>query len=281
MVNNEPEMIYHYTGIEGLRGILQSQSLWVTDFHFLNDFTELFIFGRLLKNKSRADAATKEIVHSVLDGIYGLLENVDDPLAFQIYISSFSKGDLLSQWRGYGEYAIGFDRKELNALRTQEFHQENVFAFFYFDKVVYGAEELIPPELEKDVEEILNILPQYGLHEENEKFQCVEKILRCMCRFKDQGFQEENEYRLVFGCRVSELNKPCLKEIKYRNVRGTLVPYILLFDHNDEEARLPIKEIIIGPSRDADLRIRSVEALLKQLGIDAKVRKSVLPYREF
>ena len=281
-LKNKPEIIYHYTGIEGLRGILESQSLWATEFHFSDDYKELLMFRGLLGNEllSRANAITKVIVQSVLNGVYGLLENVDDPLAFKIFISSFSKkGDLLSQWRGYGEYAIGFDHKELNALRTKEFHQDDVCAFFYFDKVVYGVEEKIPPELKKDVDQILNVLRQYKSCEENERFQCVEKFLRCMCRFKHQGFEEEKEYRLVFGCRVSELNKPYAKEIQYRNVRGTLVPYIALFARNEEEVKLPIKEIIIGPSRDADSRIRSVEALLKQLGIDAKVKKSIIPYR--
>jgi len=277
-------MIYHYTGIEGLRGILESQSLWTTDFHFLKDFTELLIFRGLLENEllSRADATTKEIVHGVLDGIYGMLENMNDPLALQIYISSFSmERDSSSQWREYGQYAIGFDYKKLDALRTKEFHQyKKVVKFSFFDDVVYGVVNRIPQELEKDVDEILNILRQYSSYEEKKRRQCTEKFFRCMCRFKDEGYRKENEYRLVFFCRKSELNKPRSKEIKYRNVCGTLVPYIALFAQNDEEVTLPIKEIIIGPSRDTDLRIRSVEALLKQLGIDAEVKKSVIPYRE-
>jgi|LQYC01.1.fsa_nt_gi hypothetical protein len=285
MENNEQPLIYHYTGIEGLQGILQSQSLWATDFHFSNDYTELLMFKELMGNEllSRADATTKKIVSIVLNGIYGLLEKMDDPIALQIYISSFSKeGDLLSQWRGYGEYSIGFDYKELDALGTKEFHQDNGGAFFFFEDVVYGVKEKIPPELEKDVAEILTILRQYSSYEEEERLhQCIEKFFRCMCRFKHEGFQEENEYRLVSFCRVSELNKPYAKEIQYRNVSGTLVPYIALFAQNDQTVRLPIKEIIIGPSRDADLRIRSVEALLKQLGIDAEVKKSGIPYRGF
>jgi len=282
-LKNEPEIIYHYTGIESLRGILESQSLWATDFHFLNDCRELFIFRDLLRNEllSRADAITKAIVYGVLDGIYGMLENMNDPLALQIYISSFSTvRDLLSQWRGYGQYAIGFDYKKLDALRTKEFHQyKKVVKFSFFDDVVYGVVNRIPQELEKDVDEILNILRQYSPYEEKKRRQCTEKFLRCMCRFKHEGFLEENEYRLVFFCLRSELNKPRAKEIKYRNVCGTLVPYIVLFAQNDEEVRLPIKEIIIGPSRDTDLRIRSVEEFLEKLEIEAKVSESGIPYR--
>jgi hypothetical protein len=112
-LKNEPEIIYHYTGIEGLRGILESKSLWATDFHFSNDYTEMCLFGKLLLTKLSLPGNSKiAIMESVINGMRGLLENMDDPLALQIYISSFPKeGDLLSQWRGYGEYAIGFDYK--------------------------------------------------------------------------------------------------------------------------------------------------------------------------
>lgn len=33
--------IYHYTGLNGLRSIIESDSLWTTHFSFLNDNNEL------------------------------------------------------------------------------------------------------------------------------------------------------------------------------------------------------------------------------------------------
>lgn len=33
--------IYHYTDLNGLKGIIESNSLWATNFRFLNDAAEL------------------------------------------------------------------------------------------------------------------------------------------------------------------------------------------------------------------------------------------------
>jgi uncharacterized Fe-S radical SAM superfamily protein PflX len=39
--DREIESIFHYTTAEGLKGILTSQTLWATDFRYLNDTEEL------------------------------------------------------------------------------------------------------------------------------------------------------------------------------------------------------------------------------------------------
>jgi hypothetical protein len=39
-----PTKLYHYTGLQGLSGILQSNTLWATDFRNLNDSSEL-VYG--------------------------------------------------------------------------------------------------------------------------------------------------------------------------------------------------------------------------------------------
>ncbi len=36
--------LYHYTTWGGLKGILQTQSLWATNYKFLNDYSELVLF---------------------------------------------------------------------------------------------------------------------------------------------------------------------------------------------------------------------------------------------
>lgn len=35
-----PERLYHYTSIDGLKGILDSRCLWASQIHFLNDTKE-------------------------------------------------------------------------------------------------------------------------------------------------------------------------------------------------------------------------------------------------
>lgn len=42
--------LYHYTTLEGLKGILETQTLWATHFEFLNDSSELSTFKDILSN---------------------------------------------------------------------------------------------------------------------------------------------------------------------------------------------------------------------------------------
>jgi hypothetical protein len=37
MPKSPPEELYHYTGIHGLKGIVESQTLWATHYKYLND----------------------------------------------------------------------------------------------------------------------------------------------------------------------------------------------------------------------------------------------------
>src|SRR5262245_39979140 len=39
-----PDELYHYTGIRGLKGIINSQTLWATHYRYLNDTEEVTLF---------------------------------------------------------------------------------------------------------------------------------------------------------------------------------------------------------------------------------------------
>jgi hypothetical protein len=55
------------------------------------------------------------------------------------------------------------------------------------------------------------------------------------------------------------------KEIITRNDRGTLVPYIKLFERSN---KLPIKKVCIGPHHDKKLRAESMSMYLHSIGLD-------------
>ncbi len=44
-MENDEYDLWHYTTAEGLKGILSSQTLWVTDYRYLNDSSE-FIYSK-------------------------------------------------------------------------------------------------------------------------------------------------------------------------------------------------------------------------------------------
>jgi len=42
--------LYHYTTWEGLQGILETQTLWATNYKFLNDYCEISLFRETLNH---------------------------------------------------------------------------------------------------------------------------------------------------------------------------------------------------------------------------------------
>jgi hypothetical protein len=158
IVVTHPEL-FHYTGIEGLEGIINTQTLWATHFEFSNDTSEFRAFGErlpdilrqkvtsaveelirltpanraLIEQQGGKDKAVEVILDWIKNGIYGTLLGTDDTEPFvEPYITSFctttdeediAQHGLLSQWRGYGQeggYAIVFDTARLELLLHEE-----------------------------------------------------------------------------------------------------------------------------------------------------------------
>ena len=103
--------LYHYTSVNGLRGIVDSGNVWATHLGFLNDLSE----GR---------AALED------EAYRARLEETDK--RSPLFIASFcrhqephqQKNGLLSQWRGYagegGGYCVVFDEAALDGLVEAE-----------------------------------------------------------------------------------------------------------------------------------------------------------------
>jgi hypothetical protein len=126
-----PPVLYHYTNSTGLKGILETSSLWATDADFLNDAQELQ-FGRLQLCDAliaqaeslhprdligySADSSRAAILRSAVDYLRRG-DVISRSRAEQVYVACFcDHDDLLSQWRGYGSsggYAIGFRSESL------------------------------------------------------------------------------------------------------------------------------------------------------------------------
>ena len=135
--------LYHYTTWEGLKGILKAQSLWATNYKFLNDYSEIVLFRDKLvslifptvlegykqlithkpslKGKIQKDGGLKRIVQHDAEV---LIDSQYRALGSEIYILSFcgepekrsiADNGLLSQWRGYaggtGGFSVGFDSR--------------------------------------------------------------------------------------------------------------------------------------------------------------------------
>lgn len=115
MNKQEPHTLYHYTNSGVLVSIIQSRKTRLSARWHLNDPREGKDFANLLNeyfSEERADEERAKIATKSLD-------------KFHFYVACFSEhGDLLSQWRAYGQdgegISIGFDCEYLfKCLATQ------------------------------------------------------------------------------------------------------------------------------------------------------------------
>lgn len=280
------DIIYHYTDSHGLKGILEDQTLWATHFRYLNDREELQLYKKMLLDALRK----KQVSHNIdfdkfkeyIETVSGLVSDEKLQHLCDIFICSFCFHDsdnkdigLLSQWRGYGKdggYAIGFDYKFLNDMKEKEGKKYN-FDFATLDSVTYWDGQNIPEEQKENVNFIFDSYINGRI--DGYFAETSERYLRCLPHLKHSGFNEENECRLAFGFSPSTS-----REIKFRNDRGSLIPYIELFKKEDgDKCNLPIRKIIIGPSPDAYLREKAVELLRLKHKLIADVVISTIPFR--
>src|SRR5437016_3144985 len=106
-ITQAPEVLYHYTNLRGLEGILRSRTLWATHIQHMNDRSEYLHFADMAVGKLK-DILSRRTEPEFIRELKNTIKNVKalDPLVFVLSLSE--AGDLLSQWRAYGEFAIGF-----------------------------------------------------------------------------------------------------------------------------------------------------------------------------
>lgn len=269
--------IYHYTDLSGLKGIIETGSLWATNIRFLNDKNES-VHGCLCF-KNTIEQLSEEIVPEMKKiALRGAIElymgEAPDFSRFlkDVYSISFCRTkDKLSQWRGYGNsqgVCLEFDESKLiNDLDC------NGVRFLHKD-VIYTDEKSTVEMNEK----IISFFT--GLEVSNEEFfdSFVAFIGACnlveenIPFFKNIGFLEEEEFRFIFTPTDN------LPNLKFRVNSYGLIPYIDM--KMKDGAKLPLKSVIIGPSKEKRLIKAGIEMFLKSKGYDdVQIIDSTVPYR--
>ena len=133
------ELLYHYTNIEGLYGILSTNCLWASNINYINDSTE-YSYGIGLLN----DVLNRTINNIQDDTLKKYLSHIDGVMYFKkqsTYCISFCENkDLLSQWRGYTAgntgVSIGFSNQEFAFSRN-----EKLIYKIKPSRVIYGKQK--------------------------------------------------------------------------------------------------------------------------------------------
>jgi hypothetical protein len=275
-----PDLLYHYTDVAGLIGILSSGSLWATNLRFMNDARELEHARRLM-----LDVLTEARSRAARPGQHALIDAIEVNLSTwsgypDYYSVSFSSdGDLLSQWRGYGlaggGYAIGFDPDGL-ACPGSSYPQPNRF----LNRVVYERDRQAQI-LRSVADAMLTLFADVDANDAKQTeararvFSALGEVAGYVFSFKDPAWAEEKEWRAVYLVPAGET-----KNVRFRPQAGVAVPFIPLGMENDPGGKLPIRRIVQGPAGDPDMAARSLELLLLANGYtEVDTTRSAVPLR--
>jgi hypothetical protein len=99
--------IYHYTDLNGLKGIVDNHDLWLTHSRYSNDDEELTHGFQIVQRVIQEELA-KETDPGREDCLKQISRMFETPKREGIYICCFcAKGNLLSQWWSYGASGTG------------------------------------------------------------------------------------------------------------------------------------------------------------------------------
>lgn len=272
-----PPFLFHYTTSDGLLGILRTGKLWATNTYYVNDVSEID-YGcniiRELVNEKLNDPSNPKHIKEFLNVLnepsfwqrHMYLFNHNEPQKNEIFVSCFcAKGDLLSQWKGYGAqgsgFSIGFSREKLFKQQIQ------IFRVIYEPADQYRLVKETIDEICKILDTVITStgITDYNNLVRSSLMEISMYFRRFSLCFKHKAFKEEQEWRIIVMYDPSML----LKEIRFRSVRGNVVPYVevdLSEKITADLTLLPIQKVYCGPTLHPQNAKSTIQALFKSFG---------------
>jgi len=276
-----PAALYHYTSLDGLRGILDNTSFWASRIEYLNDKLEMkhgaTILERCLNeyNGRHLTVTQQKLLFMIQKLIADFLNNDRHhvptgmvPLTpYEYYTVSFSSGgDSLPQWRAYGDVALGFEPRQLSNSATNLENQ-----LFGVLPVVYHE-----PDQESICRNILsflmNSLKDTDPRNELILIPSIQGFVTMLLLLKHKAFATENEWRFI------AMRKHGVESVavNFRSTSKILLPYIEVELPNG----LPLIDVKVGPCDEMDYRTQSIRNFLYYKNYNpAIVTQSALPFR--
>lgn len=280
-----PSVVYHYTDDKGLKGILESGCIRLSDMFRMNDPSELrhgFSHAcKILSAKAKTGPPeAKRFAEKFAEEITAGMEEVA-----QFFICSFStRGDELGQWRAYADngrgYAVGFAGKKLESAFASDF-DGNAFHITYNDKklaamhrrMVEGMFDWISRDC---ISRWWGRLDRTSMetHMKALAIALAQNVIEAALFFKHEGYKSEAEYRFrkVYDAKTK------VPHLQRRYRASEVVKYL---DFNWKRAGAGVlKEIVVGPAIDPSKGRRFVNDCRTAFGIGlVNVKVSGIPYR--
>jgi hypothetical protein len=254
-----PITLYHYSGVDGMRGIFGSKTLWASDWRYTSDTTEFsyprHVLAKVVERMSTT--ASSDAARWVLDVVAGALIRANS--ALPLYVACLcADGDLESQWHAYAQrgtgFAVGFNRADLREAGLQQGYS---LGYLVYD---VGKQEAL---LEERLAEAISLVPQYV----NGADPSVDPrllfglgITLALTDIKNPRFSEEREWRLMWP----QVRIDVSPTVKHRGAAG--IPHLEFALENAVSGRCLIREVVAGPLATED-SVREVRRLLDGHGL--------------
>lgn len=250
-------MYYQYTDINAVKSIIETNSIRLTNVKYLNDKAEFhiglnFLSQAFYSNYIFPNHVSLNCINSIRENFILWNNGISNIhyLIDHLYVASFSYApDVLSQWRGYGMYAIEFNQSMLT-------NRPNLLPLSFLQCTYTYNEEEAKKYALNAISYIVNyVFENWVENGDNSPLMRTmqEMIAVYALTFKYPAFREEQEVRLIF------MNYYNDTEIDFRVKNNLLVPYVTVAIQPKD-----ITGVIIGPIENQQLSYSSLDMLCKK-----------------
>jgi hypothetical protein len=276
---SEAPILHHYTDSFGVQGIITSNCLWASAAQFSNDASEIeyaVLVGLQVVEKlwgRKKNLGPWE--HLLADHVRQLLATPLHTFGQPFIVSFCEDGDLLSQWRAYGQnsgFSLAFsplNRNEKDLLVCKDGFRTLLRRIVYepdkqHARLLYILKNLI--RLVNGFPFTTNSQKGASAHVELSLILVLE-LTDWACAVKHKAFSEEREWRIITypkGATLAGTRPENYKGVLVRPTPKLLLPYMALEPSSGK--RLPLLEIRCGPSQLQEQSGRALKILLRNRG---------------
>jgi hypothetical protein len=255
-------VLYHYTTLEGFKGIINNRSIRCREIHNMNDPLELQYGKELIDNCINAliKENEKNYIIEILEELKSNIEFLPGPHIRRHFIACFCENDnLLSQWRGYalrgGGYNIGISFDSDTSICSEI---DNIYDMrpLHLRKIIYNQcdqKTIIETYIRSLIQSIIDAVENDGFEIDNSMNSIIalyasNLLFDMMLSMKNYAFHEEEEWRLIRLLRSDENHKL----YKFNEENNELIPYIdtYIYKKNSDGLVFPLNSVRFGPMLD-------------------------------
>ncbi|SMQ58137.1 hypothetical protein SAMN06295909_0110 [Plantibacter sp. VKM Ac-1784] len=290
----DSDLLWHYTDAAGVLGILESRALRLSSVRMMNDSGEMSYGLLMIRRRLEARRDAHQVDPAIVAQIEGFLGRAPQSTDEWFVACASTQKDALSQFRGYGGYAVAINAGM--ALRAK-MPESRVEDGYFVDMNEVDADESLEAgwrrvlysgaEVKAHIDRLLDVLvkqcddwPGEDGHDSVSYAEAlaVERVTVCAAFVKHHGFQEEREVRIFSRLPLSN------SAINLRVGRFGITPYIEAEVNPRPGASIPtfLHDVRVGPvGTDQASALYGVQRAAQKLGYNNLAPSAVdLPFRE-